>query len=261
MVSPLPSRGIRARILAWLRARTSAPSGTFQGASYQDVDSLWELARQQGILVENQYHGLGYDFLGAPDQKQAIEAAQFQTAEQIINLVRQQAWKERLPVPAIFPQNADQEPSPLSGATLEELEKDPATAGLSRIQIAVFVPPPPTYPASVYLHDTLARHCRVKRLLLAGDLEDLLVVSLTVAGIPVNLGSKPLPAVAFSNQGPGIPFENRLAFPGQQVSVQLLYKGAKPRVLVSGGLICDELLDPMSAQVMENILRSGSRSQ
>lgn len=107
------------------------------------------------------------------------------------------------------------------------------------------------------LSDTINRNLWAKSLVLDTDAPSLiLVTSITVAGLPINVGSKGAPLSMFATNSTryGISFGRKLALTGQTFAVNLSNSDAGSSHIVSGGIIADEL-NPYAMQLyMEKML-------
>jgi hypothetical protein len=96
------------------------------------------------------------------------------------------------------------------------------------------------------LTDTINRTMWAKSIVLDSDSpEDILVTGITVAGIPIHIGSKGTPLAVFEKDSTrfGISFGRRMAMTGQSFEVDLSNLDAGAAHTVTGGLVADEL-DP-----------------
>lgn len=106
------------------------------------------------------------------------------------------------------------------------------------------------------LTDNMNRDCWIKSLVLSSDVTAVTAVTtITVAGIPINIGSKSMPMEAFSRDSVrfGISFGRRLVRSGQAVTVGLSNISAATSINVQGGLICDE----MAAYLVQGVAEAG----
>jgi hypothetical protein len=107
------------------------------------------------------------------------------------------------------------------------------------------------------LSDTINRNLWAKSLVLDSDSpSNILITSITVAGLPINVGAKGAPLSMFATNSTrfGISFGRKLALTGQTFAVNLANSDAGSAHLVSGGIICDEL-NPYAMQLwMEQML-------
>lgn len=107
------------------------------------------------------------------------------------------------------------------------------------------------------LSDTINRNLWAKSLVLDSDSpSNILITSITVAGLPINVGSKGAPMSMFATNSTryGISFGRKLALTGQTFAVNLANSDAGSAHIVSGGIIADEL-NPYAMQLwMEQML-------
>jgi len=114
------------------------------------------------------------------------------------------------------------------------------------------------------LTDVINRTFWAKSLVLAcGTPTDVLVLSITVAGLPINIGARGMPMTAWNHDSTRFTFEfsKKLAVTGQSFTVTLQnINGAGANRTIAGGLIGDEL-DPYAMQHMveANLLASINR--
>jgi hypothetical protein len=106
------------------------------------------------------------------------------------------------------------------------------------------------------INDTLNRNVWAKGFVLdSDDPPSIGVTSITVAGLPVNIGSgsAPLSMFAANSTRFGIQFGRRPILVGQRVVVNFVNLDASSH-FVQGALVCDELNPYMTQQLMERVL-------
>lgn len=106
------------------------------------------------------------------------------------------------------------------------------------------------------LSDTLNRNVWAKGFVLdSDDPPSILVTGISVAGLPVNIGSSGAPLSMFANNSTrfGIQFGRRPILTGQRVVINLSNIDSSVHV-ASGALVCDELNPYMTQQLMERVL-------
>jgi len=107
------------------------------------------------------------------------------------------------------------------------------------------------------LSDTINRNLWGKSLVLTSDAPDQVIVTgVTVAGLPVNVGSQGAPLSMFAHDSTrfGISFGRRLALTGQTFQVNLQNVDAGNAHNVNGGIIADELNPYAMQRYMESML-------
>ncbi|MCX7020723.1 MAG: hypothetical protein NTW26_00345 [bacterium] len=108
------------------------------------------------------------------------------------------------------------------------------------------------------LTDTCNRNMWIKSMVLDCTVpQDVLVTGISVAGLPINVGSKGAPISMFAKDSTrfGISFGRRLALTGQTVKVDFLHADAAGAAdIVLGGLIVDELNPYAMQRWMEQML-------
>lgn len=110
------------------------------------------------------------------------------------------------------------------------------------------------------LSDTLNRNVWAKGFVLdSDDPPSILVAAITVAGLPVNIGSSGAPLSMFSNNSTrfGIQFGRRPILVGQRVQINLSNIDTSVHV-ASAALVCDELNPYMTQQLWERVLVSAA---
>jgi hypothetical protein len=116
-------------------------------------------------------------------------------------------------------------------------------------------------PGVAKLQDCVNRNLWMKSLVLdAGEGADrVLVASVTVAGLPINVGNQGTPLSMFATNSTrfGTSFGRRLSLTGQSVVISLENHSDKP-VFVSGGIICDEINPYAMQKYMEQMLLSAA---
>jgi len=171
------------------------------------------------------------------------------TSRKIDRLERRQA---RLAPP---PQ---EEPMPNQGAAPADVYQAAAAAGMIQENQynglgSVEIPASSTG----YSDDTINRNLWGKSLVLDADVPaEVLVTGITVAGLPVNVGSKGTPLSMFASDSTrfGISFGRRLALTGQTFRVNLANIATGAPRTVSGGIIADELNPYAMQRWMEHML-------
>lgn len=106
------------------------------------------------------------------------------------------------------------------------------------------------------LTDNMNRDCWIKSMVLSSDVTAVTAVtSITIAGIPINIGSKSMPMEAFARDSVrfGISFGRRLVRSGQGVNIGLQNISAATAINVQGGLICDE----MASYLVQGVAEAG----
>lgn len=106
------------------------------------------------------------------------------------------------------------------------------------------------------LADTLNRNVWAKGFVLdSDDPPSILVTAITIAGLPVNIGSEGAPLSLFASNSTrfGIQFGRRPILVGQRVVVDLLNIDSSGHI-ASGVLVCDELNPYMTQQLWERVL-------
>ena len=107
------------------------------------------------------------------------------------------------------------------------------------------------------LTDTVNRTLWIRGSVLDSDASAyILVTSVTVAGIPINVGSKGTPLGMFARDATrfGMEFAPRLASVGQVVTVALTNLDAGAAHIATGGVIVDEINPYAFQRIMENTL-------
>jgi hypothetical protein len=125
-----------------------------------------------------------------------------------------------------------------------------------------------TVPAAVgavfgtgFLQDTINRNLWGKSLVLdSDDPPSVLVTAISVAGLPVNVGSQGTPLAMFASDSTrfGISFGRRLALTGQTFRVDLANIDTGGTHDVTGGIIADELNPYAMQRWMEHMLLSAA---
>lgn len=112
-----------------------------------------------------------------------------------------------------------------------------------------------------FLQDTINRNLWGKSLVLdSDDPPSVLVTAISVAGLPVNVGSQGTPLSMFASDSTrfGISFGRRLALTGQTFRVDLANIDTGGTHDVSGGIIADELNPYAMQRWMEKMLLSAA---
>lgn len=108
-----------------------------------------------------------------------------------------------------------------------------------------------------FISDTVNRNLWGKSLVLdSDDPSSILVTAISIAGLPINVGSQGTPLSMFKHDSTrfGISFGRKLGLVGQTILVNLQNIDAGAPHTVSGGIICDEL-NPYAMQTwMERML-------
>ncbi len=107
------------------------------------------------------------------------------------------------------------------------------------------------------LSDVVNRNLWGKSMVLeSDDPSAILVTGISIAGLPVNVGSKGTPLSMFKHDSTrfGISFGRKLGLVGQTILVQLQNVDAGSGHTVSGGIICDELNPYAMQRWMEQML-------
>ncbi|NDC64323.1 MAG: hypothetical protein EBZ59_10150 [Planctomycetia bacterium] len=106
------------------------------------------------------------------------------------------------------------------------------------------------------LADILNRNVWAKGFVLdSDDPPSILVTAITIAGLPVNIGSEGAPLSLFASNSTrfGIQFGRRPILVGQRVVIDLLNIDSSGHI-ASGVLVCDELNPYMTQQLWERVL-------
>lgn len=106
------------------------------------------------------------------------------------------------------------------------------------------------------LSDTMNRNVWAKGFVLdSDDPPSVLVTSITIAGLPVNIGNEGAPLSLFASNSTrfGIQFGRRPILVGQRVVIDLLNIDSSGHI-ASGVLVCDELNPYMTQQLWERVL-------
>lgn len=107
------------------------------------------------------------------------------------------------------------------------------------------------------LSDVVNRNLWGKSMVLeSDDPSAILVTGISIAGLPINVGSKGTPLSMFKHDSTrfGISFGRKLGLVGQTILVQLQNVDAGSGHTVSGGIICDELNPYAMQRWMEQML-------
>lgn len=107
------------------------------------------------------------------------------------------------------------------------------------------------------LSDVVNRNLWGKSMVLeSDDPSSILVTGISIAGLPINVGSKGTPLSMFKHDSTrfGISFGRKLGLVGQTILVQLQNVDAGSGHTVSGGIICDELNPYAMQRWMEQML-------
>jgi len=111
--------------------------------------------------------------------------------------------------------------------------------------------------ATATLSDTINRNLWGKSLVLDSDAPAVvLVTSITVAGLPINVGNKGTPLAMFATNSTrfGISFGRKLALVGQSVVVSLQNIDAGVDHIATGGIIADEMNPYAMQRLWEKML-------
>lgn len=117
--------------------------------------------------------------------------------------------------------------------------------------------------ASALLTDTINRNLWGKSLVLDSDSpSSVLVTSITVAGLPINVGNKGTPLSMFATNSTrfGISFGRKLALTGQTVVVTLVNIDTAADHFGTGGIIADEMNPYAMQRWMEQMLLTAATS-
>lgn len=138
------------------------------------------------------------------------------------------------------------EPPPACPRWLQETDVPPVLARLwgdMEAELAARLSPPPR----VSVSDTLNRDCWIRKIVVECEHPEWIqVASTTIAGIPINIGSKGMPSGAFRELTQG----RRLVRSGQAVSITFYNMGPRP-MLVTAGLVVDEMCSYLIQGVAE----------
>lgn len=104
------------------------------------------------------------------------------------------------------------------------------------------------------LTDNLNRDCWIKSMVMSASSTSIVgVTAITVAGVPINIGSKTMPLETFiaTSVRFGISFGRRLVRSGQAVTVSVTNISNATNTDCQAGLICDEMASYLVAGVAE----------
>jgi hypothetical protein len=117
--------------------------------------------------------------------------------------------------------------------------------------------------ANATLQDTINRNLWGKSLVLDSDAPSvILVMAITIAGLPLNVGNQGTPLSMFATNSTrfGISFGRKLALTGQSVVVTLSNVDTANDHTVSGGIIADEMNPYAMQRWMEQMLLTAATS-